>query len=83
MFLRLEMLSKYVEKETNKIYLTDKHEIISLQYEKDLQKVLQDGFELRNIKEQTPEICLAAVNNLGWCLMYVKQQTDNIFIGQQ
>jgi hypothetical protein len=33
------------------------------QYLKDLEAVKQDGYALRYVKEQTPEICLAAIQN--------------------
>jgi hypothetical protein len=45
-------------------------------YEADLQKVKQDGFALQFVvKEQTRELCLAAVQYRGYALEYVKEQT--------
>jgi hypothetical protein len=37
-------------------------------YEKNLQKVKQNKYALKYVKEQTPEICLAAVQQAGWAL---------------
>ena len=48
------------------------------QYEKDLEAVKQDGYALRHVKEQTPELCLEAVKQNGYALRYVKEQTPEI-----
>ena len=42
---------------------------------RDLERVKEDGMELQNIQNQTPEICLAAVQKNGYALKYVKEQT--------
>lgn len=44
----------------------------------DLDKVKKDGGSLRYIKNQTPEICLAAVQKDGWALGYVENQSPEI-----
>ena len=44
----------------------------------DLERVQQDVRELRYVKEQTLEICLAAVQQWGWALRFVKDQTLEI-----
>ena len=38
----------------------------------------QNGLALEFIKEQTPEICMAAVKQNGEALQYVKEQTEEI-----
>lgn len=38
----------------------------------------QNGYVLKYVKEQTPEICLAAVKQNGCALKYVKEQTPEI-----
>lgn len=38
----------------------------------------QDGLVLQYVKEQTPEICLAAIEQDEWALKYVKEQTPEI-----
>jgi len=43
-----------------------------------LQAVKLNGFDLRYVKEQTPEICLEAVKKNGYALRYVKEQTPEI-----
>jgi hypothetical protein len=50
-------------------YITD----IIERYEEDLNKVKQNGNVLYYIKEQTPELCLAAVQQNEWALEYVKE----------
>lgn len=44
----------------------------------DLGNVMQDGWLLEYVEKQTPEICLAAVENNGRALQYVKKQTPKI-----
>ena len=44
----------------------------------DLELVSQDGMELYYIKEQTPEICMAATKDNGLALEFVKEQTPEI-----
>jgi len=48
------------------------------QYQKDLERVKADGDALEFVKEQTPEICLAAVMEDARALEYVKEQTPEI-----
>ena len=55
-------------------YITD---IIEL-YEADIQKVTHCGMDLQFIKEQTPELCLAAVQQNEQALEYVKVQTPEL-----
>ena len=43
------------------------HSIVK-KYEKDLRTVEQNGFYLRYVKEQTLELCLAAVKETGYAL---------------
>ena len=48
-------------------------------YEIDLQKVKQKYvWTLQYVKEQTPELCLVAVNQAGLVLKYVREQTPEI-----
>ena len=44
----------------------------------DLERVKQNGLALQFVKEQTPEICLAAVRRDAIALEYVKEQTPEI-----
>ena len=37
--------------------------------------VKRDGYNLRFVKNQTPEICLVAVKENGYALKFVKEQT--------
>ena len=39
---------------------------------------MQNGRALQNVKEQTPEICLIAVNKYDWALQFVKEQTPEL-----
>ena len=55
-------------------YITD----IIRRYETDLQNVNRNVWALAGIKEQTPELCLAAVQKNGWALQYVKKQTNEL-----
>ncbi|RKJ97732.1 hypothetical protein D7Y41_06410, partial [Anaerotruncus sp. 1XD22-93] len=48
------------------------------QYQKDLERVSQDGLELVWVNNQTPELCMAAVKQNGWALEYVKEQTHEL-----
>ena len=48
------------------------------QYEKDLEAVKQNGFALKFVKDQTPELCLEAVKQNGIALRYVRDQTPEI-----
>ena len=41
-------------------------------------KVIDYPFYIQYVKEQTPELCLVAVNHDGWALQYVKEQTPEI-----
>lgn len=43
-----------------------------------LEEVKKNGYALGDIIEQTPEICLAAVNNAGCAVRFVKEQTPEI-----
>ena len=48
-------------------------------YEADLYKVKLNGLSLEYVTvEHTPELCLAAVQQYGWALQYVKEQTPDI-----
>ena len=53
-------------------------EIISYSSEEALRAVIQNGYSLRYVKKQTPEICLEAVKENGDSLQYVKDQTPEI-----
>ena len=53
-------------------------DIISYKGDEALQYVKEDGQDLRYVKEQTPEICFAAVNKNGCALQYVREQTPEI-----
>ena len=56
-------------------YITD----IIDRYETNLREVKQYGrWNLRFIQEQTPEVCLAAVQQSGWALQFVKVQTPEL-----
>jgi hypothetical protein len=59
--------------ELNKVIAVDK-----VQHAKDLAMVKQDGEDLRHVKVQTLEICLAAVNQTGYALEHVDVQTIEI-----
>ena len=48
------------------------------QYQKDLEMVKQDGYALQFVKEQTPELCMAAVQQNGWALQFVEEQTPEV-----
>ena len=43
-----------------------------------LERVEQDGYYIEIVKEQTPEICLTAVQSYGWALQFVKKQTPEM-----
>ena len=43
-----------------------------------LAAVKRDGYNLRFVKNQTPEICLVAVKENGYALKFVKEQTPEI-----
>lgn len=45
-----------------------------------LAAVRQNGYALKEVKEQTPEICLEAVKQDGYALSYVQEQTSEICI---
>ena len=51
---------------------------MNAQYLKDLEAVIQYGYDLKYVKEQTTEICLIAVKQDGYALEYVKEQTNEI-----
>lgn len=40
----------------------------------DLEMVQQCGYDLNYVEEQTPEICLAAVQQNVWALEFVNEQ---------
>jgi len=43
-----------------------------------LHAVKQNGFSIRYVKEQTPEICLESVKQNGYSLRFIKEQTPEI-----
>lgn len=43
-----------------------------------LEMVKSNGLALKDIQDQTPEICLEAVKQTGWALQFVKNQTEEI-----
>jgi hypothetical protein len=43
-----------------------------------LTELRKDGLALRYVKKQTPELCLAAVQQNGWALLYAKEQTPEL-----
>lgn len=45
-----------------------------------LEKVRQDGLELKFVMKQTPEICMTAVKQNGLALKYVEKQTPEIWL---
>jgi hypothetical protein len=48
-------------------------------YEADLQSVKEDGYDsLKYVKEQTPELCFAAVKNNICSLKFVNKQTPEL-----
>jgi hypothetical protein len=53
-------------------------EIFNLKGKEALEAVKEDGYALKYVKEQTPEICLTAVKQNGYALQYVKEQTPEI-----
>ncbi len=52
--------------------------INSLPYESQLNAVKQNGYLLKYVKNQTPELCLDALKQNGYALRYVKEQTPEI-----
>ena len=46
--------------------------------ESDIERVKRDWRELEFVKDQTPEICLAAVQQNECALQYIKKQTPEI-----
>ena len=44
----------------------------------DLEMVKKDSMQLEFVKNQTPEICLAAVQQSAYALVYVKEQTPEL-----
>ena len=47
---------------------------ITSQYQKDLESVREDGYNLQYVENQTEEICLEAVRQTGWALQYVPEK---------
>ena len=47
-------------------------------YEEDLQHVKQNEWFLEIVKEQTPELCLAAVKTYANALQFVREQTNEL-----
>ena len=47
--------------------------------EEAIRKVKQNGYTLRHVKEQTPEICMAAVKRNGYALCYVDKSIFETF----
>ena len=43
-----------------------------------LEAVKQNGYALKFVEEQTPEICLEAVKQYIWALQLVKERTPEI-----
>ena len=39
---------------------------------------IEDNYSPENDEEQTPEICLAAVQEIGWMIEYVENQSREI-----
>ena len=54
------------------------NEKCNLSGEEALEEVIKDGYVLRYVTEQTPEICLAAVKQNGYALKYVREQTPEL-----
>ena len=52
-------------------------------YASDLERVKKDGLEFRMVKEQTPELCMAAVTNNGYALRFVKEQTPELCLASK
>ena len=48
------------------------------QINRDIDEIKRDGMALAYVKEQTPEICMAAVKQNGMALEYVEEQTPEI-----
>ena len=65
----------------DQIILEERQKTVDLEIWKDpkycLQAVKQNGYALQFVKEQTVEMCLAAVQ-YGWALRFVKEQTPEI-----
>ncbi len=53
----------------------------NLKGEEALEAVKQDGYNLKYVIEQTPEICMEAVKQYGTALQFVKEQTEEICLG--
>jgi len=66
-------LKDFLEKVNRK-----ENEIIEYVGKKALEAVKQNGYSLRYVREQTPEICLEAVKQDGNSLQYVRTQTPEI-----
>ena len=43
-----------------------------------LENVQKDGYAIRHIKEQTPELCLAAVKQEGYAIRHITNKTHEI-----
>ena len=59
--------------------MSDYISTIIQRYQAELQKVKRDGWALEFVKEQTPEICLAAVNSSEYALRFVKEEFKYLF----
>ena len=47
-------------------------------YEEELQSIKERKIILKEVKQQTPEICLAGVKACAWNILYIKKQTPEI-----
>ena len=61
---------------TDKLVLEERHPISDLNL--GMEDIKQNAYALQFVKEQTPELCLAAVQQYGSALEYVKEQTPEI-----
>jgi len=51
----------------------------NLKWDEAMEAVKRDGYALKYVIEQTPEICLEAVKQDGWALRYVSEQMFDIY----
>ena len=47
-------------------------------YEEDLRNIKERKIFLKEVKQQTPELCLAGVKACAWNILYIKKQTPEI-----
>ena len=70
-----------INKQCQTVFKTKKNQLKlkkRVEIERIIYKIEQNELFLGEVKEQTPEICMAAVKQNGWALQYVNEQTLEI-----